>query len=201
MCVRCGGVQKLNARNGFNAGWPYRYLAGQPSLEQVQKGEMRGYERSVKLKESTREGTHTRFRRQASESGGERCVPRDASPTREDVASLTRRLPLQREDLTGLTSHFNPFGGSPRRDDLEEGAASEPVSKKTTHRALKESCKTLSPSSPDTTPSPLLPRTQWMMENDPRTEEQADADWRRVTESIFGANNRAVKPCSSDGIV
>jgi hypothetical protein len=30
-----------------------------------------------------------------------------------------------------------------------------------------------------------------MMENDPRTEEQADADWRRVTESIFGANTGA----------
>jgi hypothetical protein len=30
-----------------------------------------------------------------------------------------------------------------------------------------------------------------MMENDPRTEEQADADWRRVTDSIFGANTGA----------
>ncbi len=30
-----------------------------------------------------------------------------------------------------------------------------------------------------------------MMEHDPRTEEQADADWRRVTESIFGANTGA----------
>ncbi len=49
----------------------------------------------------------------------------------------------------------------------------------------------MSPSSPETTPSPLLPRTQWMMENDSRTEEQADADWRRVTESIFGANTAA----------
>ncbi len=29
------------------------------------------------------------------------------------------------------------------------------------------------------------------MENDPRTEEQADADWRRVTESIFGTNTGA----------
>ncbi len=29
------------------------------------------------------------------------------------------------------------------------------------------------------------------MENDPRTEEQVDADWRRVTESIFGANTGA----------
>ncbi len=29
------------------------------------------------------------------------------------------------------------------------------------------------------------------MDNDPRTEEQADADWRRVTESIFGANTGA----------
>jgi hypothetical protein len=30
-----------------------------------------------------------------------------------------------------------------------------------------------------------------MMENDPRTEEQVDEDWRRVTESIFGVNTRA----------
>jgi hypothetical protein len=30
-----------------------------------------------------------------------------------------------------------------------------------------------------------------MMENDPRTEEEADADWRRVTESLFGTNTRA----------
>jgi hypothetical protein len=30
-----------------------------------------------------------------------------------------------------------------------------------------------------------------MMENDPRTEEEADADWRRVTDSIFGTNTRA----------
>ncbi len=30
-----------------------------------------------------------------------------------------------------------------------------------------------------------------MRENDPRTEEQADADWRRVTESLFGTNTRA----------
>jgi hypothetical protein len=30
-----------------------------------------------------------------------------------------------------------------------------------------------------------------MRENDTRTEEEADADWRRVTESIFGANTGA----------
>jgi hypothetical protein len=30
-----------------------------------------------------------------------------------------------------------------------------------------------------------------MMVNDPRTEEEADADWRRVTESLFGTNTRA----------
>jgi hypothetical protein len=30
-----------------------------------------------------------------------------------------------------------------------------------------------------------------MKEDDPRTEEQADANWRRVTESIFGANTGA----------
>jgi hypothetical protein len=29
------------------------------------------------------------------------------------------------------------------------------------------------------------------MEDDPRTEEQADAEWRRVTESLFGTNTRA----------
>ncbi len=49
----------------------------------------------------------------------------------------------------------------------------------------------MSPRSPETTQSPLIPRTQWMRENDPRTEEQADADWRRVTESIFGASTGA----------
>ncbi len=160
-------------------------------LVQDQKGEMRGYERSEQLRKSTREGTHTRFQSQALESGGERCVSRDATPRREDVISLARRLPLQREDLTGLTRHFNPFGGSPSGDDLVKSAASEPVSRKTARQGLKESCKTMSPSSPDTTPSPLFPRTQWMMENDPRTEEQADADWRRVTESNFGANTGA----------
>ena len=38
-------------------------------LAQVQKGEMRGYERAEQLRKSTREGTHTRFQRLASESG------------------------------------------------------------------------------------------------------------------------------------
>ena len=123
---------------------------------------------------STRDGTHTRSRRQASGSGGERCVPRAA--------------PTQREDLRALTSHFNPFGGSPSGDDLMQSAASKPANKR---RGLKESCKTMSPSSPDTTPSNLVPRAQWMKEDDPRTEEQADADWRLVTESIFGANTGA----------
>ena len=69
-----------------------------------------------------------------------------------------------------------------------QSAASKPVNKR---RGLKESCKTMSPSSPDTTPSNLVPREQWMKEDDPRTEEQADADWRLVTESIFGANTGA----------
>jgi hypothetical protein len=155
-------------------------------LAQVQKGEMRGYERSVKLKQGTRESTHTRFRRQASESGGERCVPRDAP--RDNAISLARRLPLQREDLSSLT---HPFGESPSGEGLLQSAASESVGKGTTRRRLKESCKTISPSSPDTTQSPLFLRTQWMREDDPRTEEQADADWRRVTESIFGANTGA----------
>ena len=40
-----------------------------------------------------------------------------------------------------------------------------------------------------------------MMENDPRTEEQADADWRRVTESLFGTNTRdEPKVDGGDGI-
>ena len=30
-----------------------------------------------------------------------------------------------------------------------------------------------------------------MRENDDRTDEQADADWRRVTEGFFGANTGA----------
>jgi hypothetical protein len=29
-----------------------------------------------------------------------------------------------------------------------------------------------------------------MIEDDPRTEEEADAEWRRVTESLFGTNTR-----------
>ncbi len=41
------------------------------------------------------------------------------------------------------------------------------------------------------------------MENDPRTEEQADADWRRVTDSIFGtitvAEPKVVEWKDSDG--
>jgi hypothetical protein len=132
-------------------------LPNPPRLAQVQRGEMRGYERSVKLKQSTRKGTHTRFRRQASESGGERCVPRDAS---EDAISLARRLPHQREDLSSLTSFSNPFGEPPSGDGLLQNAASESGGKRTTRRRLKESCKTLSPSSPDTTQNPLFPRTQ-----------------------------------------
>ena len=93
-------------------------LPNPPRLAQAQRGEMRGYERSVKLKESTRESTHTRFQRPASESGGEKCVPRDAPPTREDAISLARSLPLQREDLSGLTQLFNPFGESPSEGGL-----------------------------------------------------------------------------------
>ncbi len=55
-----------------------------PRLARVQMGEMverrveeRERARAEKLRESTREGTHTRFPRQASESGGERSVPRE----------------------------------------------------------------------------------------------------------------------------
>jgi hypothetical protein len=111
----------------------------QPRLARVQFGEMverRIEERKraikAKQKDSTQEGTHTRFR-----------------------------------NLT----------------------ASEPEGKKPVSLVLQRSYKSQSPESPDA--SPLQPRTQWMMENDPRTEEQADADWRRVTESLFGTNTRA----------
>ncbi len=41
MCVRCGGVQELDARNGVNVGWAYRYLAGQPSRDS-NRNEARG---------------------------------------------------------------------------------------------------------------------------------------------------------------
>ena len=143
-------------------------LPNPPRLGRVQMGQMvewrveeRDRARAEKLRESTRvsctqAGTHTRFQRQASESGGGRSVPGRRPPMNEELASLTR--------------HFNPFGGSPSGDGLGEKGASELESKNPTRRSLKESCKTMSPSSPDTTPSPLLPRTQWMMENDPRTE-------------------------------
>ena len=139
-----------------------------------QKGEVMGHERAEQLKKSTRGGTHTRSRRQASESGGESCVPRAAA--------------THRDDLTDLTRHFNPFERSPSVDDLTKSSESKPARKR---RGLKESCKTISPSSPNTTPSYLVPREQWLRENDNRTDEQADADWRRVTESIFGANTGA----------
>jgi hypothetical protein len=111
----------------------------QPRLARVQFGEMverRIEERKrvikVEQKDSTQEGTHTRFRNlAASEPEGEKLVPRE----------------------------------------------------------LKKSCKTQSPVSPNV--STVQPGTQWMMDNGPRTEEQADADWRRVTESLFGTNTRA----------
>ena len=138
------------------------------------KGEVMGHERAEQLKKSTRDGTHTRSRRQASESGGGNCVPRAAT--------------THRDDLSARTHHFNPFGGSPSGDDLMKNAKEKPVRKR---RGLKESCKTISPSSPNTTPSYLVPREQWLRENNDRTDEQADADWRRVTESIFGANTGA----------
>jgi hypothetical protein len=151
----------LQPRSPSAAGSPN--LPQPPRLARVQMGEMverrveeRERARAEKLRESTREGTHTRFQRQASESGGGRSVPGKMPPVSEELASLTR--------------HLNPSGESPSGDGLVKKGAAEPVSKKITRRGLKESCKTMSPSSPDTTPSPLLLRTQWMMENDPRTE-------------------------------
>jgi hypothetical protein len=60
-----------------------------------------------------------------------------------------------------------------------------------TRRDRKKSSKSSEESPPEKIPNPLQPRIQWMMENDPRTEEEADADWRRVTDSIFGTNTRA----------
>jgi hypothetical protein len=90
-----------------------------PRLSQDQRGELRGYEKAKELKKSSRDGTHTRFQRQASESGGERCVPRDAA------ISLARRLPPQREDLSSLTSFSTPFGEPPSGDGLLHKAASE----------------------------------------------------------------------------
>jgi hypothetical protein len=165
-----------------------------PRLARVQLGEMveRRIEEGVRVRvekqrESTREGTHTRFRMQASEPEGERSVPRETPPLRE----AWRGLGLGREDLSSLSRYFNPFGGSPTGSSMLRRPIPEPEGVKPVSRELKQSCKTQSPSSPDKIPSPLQSRTHWMMENDPRTEEQADADWRRVTESLFGTNTRA----------
>jgi hypothetical protein len=35
---------------------------------------------------------------------------------------------------------------------------------------------------------PLVPRAAWMLEDDDRTDEQADADWRRACDSLFGSH-------------
>ena len=51
------------------------------------KGEVRGHERAEQLKKSTRDETHTRFQRQALESGGESCVPRAAPTHRDDLSA------------------------------------------------------------------------------------------------------------------
>jgi hypothetical protein len=82
-----------------------------PRLARVQLGEMveRRIEESARARvekqsESTREGTHTRFRMQTSEPEGGRRVLRETPP--------------QCEDLTNLTSYFNPFGGSPTGDGM-----------------------------------------------------------------------------------
>ncbi len=108
-----------------------------------ERDEVRGHERAEQLKRSTRASAHTRFQRQASESGGESCVPRAAA--------------THREDLTDLTRHFSPFDRSPSVDDLTKSSESKPARKR---RGLKESCKTISPSSPNATPSYLVLREQ-----------------------------------------
>ena len=96
-----------------------------PRLNEM--SDVRGHERAEQQKKSTRDGTHTRSRRQASESGGGNCVPRAAT--------------THRDDLSARTYHFNPFGGSPSGDDLMKNAKEKPVRKR---RGLKESCKTFS---------------------------------------------------------
>ena len=87
-----------------------------PRLARVQLGEMveRRIEegtgaRMEQARESTREGTHTRFRMQASESGGEN-VPRESPPLCEDLASLT--------------DYFNPFGLAMGRGPIAKSSAS-----------------------------------------------------------------------------
>jgi hypothetical protein len=99
---------------------------------------------------------------------------------------IERRIEERKRELTEKQRESTRNGAHTRFRNL---ATSEPGEEIPVPRELKKSCKTQSPESPD--PSPLTPRTQWMMENDSCTTEQADADWRRVTESLFDTNTRA----------
>jgi hypothetical protein len=87
---------------------------------------------------------------------------------------------IQKQSMSSRDGSHTRFRS---REESEPGEERPP-------RKLRESCKTQSPASPEKNPSPLEPRTQWMIEDDPRTEEEADAEWRRVTESLFGTNTR-----------
>jgi hypothetical protein len=103
-----------------------------------------------------------------------------------DRVELKEMIEKRREELIQQRAMSSRDGSHERfRNRLE----SEPGEKRPP-RKLRESCKTQSPSSPERNPSPLEPRTQWMKEDDPRTEEEADAEWRRVTENLFGTNTR-----------
>ena len=113
--------------------------------------------------------------------------PREPSLGEVQLGEMIERRMIERQRLKDDKMRAGTRGSTHTR--FRNLAASEPGEEKPVPRELKKSCKTQSPESLDT--SPLQPRTQWMMENDPRTEEQADADWRRVTESLFGTNTRA----------
>ena len=60
-----------------------------PSPPQLLRSGTRAMIETTTRVECTRGGTHTRFQGQASESGGEVTVPRDAPPRRENLEGLT----------------------------------------------------------------------------------------------------------------
>jgi hypothetical protein len=62
-------------------------LPNPPRLNERDK--VMGHERAEQLKNSIRDVTHTRSRRQASESGGESCVPRAAATRSKDHRAWT----------------------------------------------------------------------------------------------------------------
>ena len=45
----------------------------------------------------------------------------------------------------------------------------------------------------------LVPRAAWMLEGDDRSDEQADDDWRRACDSLFGTQTTSVAEQSSSG--